>query len=84
VAAHTELRRRVDPTHLGPERKRYHWFGARLSREDHAGLGNVSRIDADAVETVGDIDLKRWVRRRKCSELAGARRSVSESTSENV
>jgi hypothetical protein len=30
------------------------WFGAGLGREDDAD-GDVSRIDADAVETVGDI-----------------------------
>jgi hypothetical protein len=51
----TEVGKRVDPAHREPEWKRYHWFGAGLGREDDAELGDVNRIDADPVETVGDI-----------------------------
>jgi hypothetical protein len=55
ICGGTKVGERVDPAHRKPEWQGYHWFGAGLGREDDAD-GDVGRIDADAVETVGDID----------------------------
>jgi hypothetical protein len=52
----TEVGKRVDPALRKLERKRYPCFVAGLGREDDTELGDAGRIDAEAVETVGDIN----------------------------
>jgi hypothetical protein len=51
----TEVLSRVDPAHN-------HWFSAGLGRGEDAELGDVSRIDANAVDSVGDINFDKVYR----------------------
>jgi hypothetical protein len=52
----TEVRSRIHPAHREPEGKSYHKFVARLGWEDDAELGAIGRIDANTVDTVGDVN----------------------------